>query len=222
MSTNQYTRIRSPFPGDWQPAYISLGLKQVLDAVHAITGIRIYIGQPPYNTLNRASAGTHNKRNCADLYADTANQLKMLCWWLRLLGWPGWVRNPGQGSWPWHLHFFMHGDTGLAPVAADQDDAYIDGYNGLGFQGRAGKDDRKRPRDPRVRHVYKPLEEFEVRFATHGYSQARKDKALIVKTREPGFRITNHVLTVADHTGKQFVVTSSGTFYDRAKLKVLR
>lgn len=223
--SNEFTRIACPFRADWQPAEISLGMEQVLDAVHAITGLPIYVGNPPYNTKNRESKGTHDKRNCADLYGRKGHEkadLNVFRVWLPRLGWPGWVRDPSQGDWPWHFHFFKHGDTGLASLALQQDDAYVDGRDGLGAGGRRGKDYGSRPRDPEVIHIYKRTDVFKVRTRTGGYSQARKDADLKKKVRDPGFMITNHVITVADKHGKQFVVTSSGTFYDRSKLVAVR
>jgi len=223
--TNQFTRIRSPFPADWQPADISLGLEQVLDAVHAITDLPIYIGQPPYNTKNRESKGTHDKRNCADLYGRKGHEkadLNQFRVWLPRLGWPGWVRDPSQGNWPWHFHFLKHGDPGLAQLALEQDVAYVKDRNGLGRAGMAGPDYGARPRDPEVIHVYKPTDVFKVRTRTGGYSQAKKDADLKLKVRDPGFVVSNHVLTVADKNGHQFVVTASGTFYDRSKLVAVR
>lgn len=225
MADTQYTKIASPFPADWQPAYVSLALEQVLRVASAILGLPVYIGQPPYNTRNKASAGTHDKRNCVDIYGRKGHEKADLERWqkvLRLLGWPGWVRNPKQGNWPWHLHFFKHGDPGLANLALEQDIAYVDGYNGLGYKGKAGKDYGFRPRDPEVFHVYKRTDVFKVRSATGGYSQARKDADLKLKVRQPGFMITNHGLTVSDKNGKLFIVTKTGTFYDRQKLTAVR
>lgn len=223
--SNQYTKITCPFPADWQPAKISLGLEQALRAAREINGLPIYVGQPPYNTKNKGSAGTHDKRNCADLYGRKGKEKADLEIWqktMRLLGWPGWVRSPAQGNWPWHLHFLKHGDPGLASLALQQDDAYVDGFNGLGARGRGGKDYGWRPKDPEVFHIYKRTDVFKVRTRVGGYSQVGKFEEHKKKVRDPGFMITNHVLTVRDGKDRQYVVTSEGTFYDRSKLVAVR
>lgn len=222
---NQYTKIASPFRADWQPAKISLGLEQALDAAHEISNVPIYIGQPPYNTKNKASAGTHDKRNCADLYGRKGREkadLEALCKALRLLGWPGWVRDPSQGNWPWHLHFLKHDDKGLASLALQQDDAYVNGFNGLGRAGRGGKDYNWRPKDPEVFHLYKRTDVFRVTREVGGFSQAGKPSGYRKVVRAPGYMIKNHVITVRDGKGKQYVVTANGTFYDRSRLVAVR
>lgn len=219
---SQYTKIRSPFPGDWQPAYISEGLERVLNDAHALTGVPIVIGQPPYNTRNKASAGTHDKRNCADLYGTHAELVK-LDKALRLLGWPGWIRTPDQGNWPLHFHFFKHGDSGLASLALLQDTAYVAGYNGLGKNARGGRDYGFQVAARDTIHVPKQTDKFVVvaKGGTHSYSQPVKTQAHMKTERAKGFEITNHLTTVSVD-GKQFIVTKNFSFYDRTKLNAVR
>ncbi|HEY9418413.1 MAG TPA: hypothetical protein VIQ30_26925, partial [Pseudonocardia sp.] len=52
---------------------------------------------------------------------------------LKSSGLIGWIRNPNQGNWPWHIHALDPSDTGrMSASARGQVADYYRGGNGLG------------------------------------------------------------------------------------------
>lgn len=95
------------------------------------------------------SAGTHNGGGVIDLrwcgHDACIGHLRRAGFW-------AWHRTPEQSSWPHHVHAGVLGHPLLAPLAKVQEQAYRDGYNGLGYNGRNAPDD-----GPRIVPIPVPL-----------------------------------------------------------------
>lgn len=96
---------------------------EVLARVHP--GAKLHIIQSAYNTGVAASAGTHDKDACLDVYIEG------LDWWtsqafLRKLGWAAWYRYPP--SFGRHIHMISLG-YGSAPVGRFVPGQVSDYYN---------------------------------------------------------------------------------------------
>lgn len=105
-------------------------------------GRKLVVTQGSYNTSVSQSAGTHSGGGALDfsvsgLTPAKVNDLVMI---LRGVGFAAWHRSPSEGPWGAHIHAVAIGCPDLAPVAARQVVAYMDGYSGLGRLGRATRD----------------------------------------------------------------------------------
>lgn len=78
------------------------------------------------------SAGTHDLGGVVDI-RWTGDDHDV--WALRAAGFAAWHRTPAQGPWPDHIHAVLVGHPYLAPLAAQQVEAYRDGRNGLANNG---------------------------------------------------------------------------------------
>lgn len=94
--------------------------------------------QGSYNTGVSASAGTHDGGGAVDIsiISHSAGERNSIQLAMRQVGFAAWIRNPSQGSWPWHLHAIAAGDKDLSSGAAYQVRAYRAGLNGLAGAGR--------------------------------------------------------------------------------------
>lgn len=88
--------------------------------------------QGSYNKGVGASAGTHDGGGAVDLWAINPQKALRA---LRSVGFAARVRNPSQGSWPWHIHGIALGDQQAAPLAKQQMEAYRNGRDGLAGNG---------------------------------------------------------------------------------------
>lgn len=92
------------------------------------------------------SAGTHDGGGVVDLrWCGHVGCVRAL----RRAGMAAWHRTPAQGPWPDHIHAVVIGHPRLAPSAARQVVAYIEGRNGL---ASSGKDD-----GPRLPEIERPV-----------------------------------------------------------------
>jgi peptidoglycan hydrolase-like protein with peptidoglycan-binding domain len=101
-------------------------------------GRRLVLTQGSYNPGgDPTSAGTHDGGGVVDISvrgmtgADRASVTRAL----REVGFAAWVRNPSQGSWPWHIHAAAISDTDLSSQAQHQVGDYYLGRNGLANRG---------------------------------------------------------------------------------------
>ena len=92
------------------------------------------------------SAATHDGGGVVDLrWCGHVGCIRAL----RRAGMAAWHRTPAQGPWPDHIHAVVIGHPRLAPSAARQVVAYIEGRNGL---AASGPDD-----GPRLPQIARPV-----------------------------------------------------------------
>lgn len=115
---------------DWWPLVTRMAVKR------GIVTTCLDVTQGSYNgTRVAASAGTHSGGGTLDLrqYSDSTVRL------LREAGAASWKRTPAQG-FAYHNHLVLNGCPHNSP-ARYQVQAWLDGYNGLGYMGRRYRDD---------------------------------------------------------------------------------
>ena len=97
-------------------------------------GRGLVLDQGSYNPGgDLTSKGTHDGGGVVDVSVKgmTARTRTAVAKALRRVGFAAWVRNPGQGDWPWHIHAVAISDTDLSPQAQHQVGDYYLGRNGL-------------------------------------------------------------------------------------------
>lgn len=97
-------------------------------------GRRLVLTQGSYNPGgDPTSAGTHDGGGVVDVFVQgmDAGARTAVVRALREVGFAAWVRNPSQGSWPWHIHAAAISDTDLSGQAQHQTGDYYLGLNGL-------------------------------------------------------------------------------------------
>lgn len=123
-----------------------------IEAAERIGGHEFHVTQGSYQNSVAASAGTHDRGGAVDLrWCGHDACIRAL----RLAGMAAWHRTPSQGPWPHHVHAVVIGHPDLAPSAARQVTAYLNGRNGL---ANNGPDDGPRL-NPIPRPVWPPREE---------------------------------------------------------------
>lgn len=84
-----------------------------------------------------ASAGYHDQGGCFDLrtWDRTQNEVAKTVRTLRAFGAGAWLRDQQHGGFDPHIHFVLGADHPLAPGAASQWAAYLNGRDGLAGNG---------------------------------------------------------------------------------------
>jgi len=102
-----------------------------------LCGFNLTITQGSYSGKVSASAGTHDGGGALDVRARdlSSSQRYTAVKNLRRVGFAAWLRNPSQGSWPWHIHCIAIGDDDLSRGAKNQVTSYKNGHNGLAGNG---------------------------------------------------------------------------------------
>lgn len=107
--------------------------RAALEDTAAALGYDLTLTQGSYNAGGvSASAGTHDGGGVVDLAAWHADE-KVAA--LRAHGFAAWHRHAIPGLWPEHVHAVLIGNRKLAPAAARQVTAYLNGRNGLADNG---------------------------------------------------------------------------------------
>lgn len=107
--------------------------KAMLTEVERLSGIKLTVVQG-YNPGGvEASGGTHDGQGVVDLRAITLtplqrNRVVLNC---RRVGFAAWLRNPSQGSWPYHIHAVAIKEDKLSKAAKNQVTDYRNDRNGL-------------------------------------------------------------------------------------------
>ncbi|MEJ3748072.1 peptidoglycan-binding protein [Actinomycetes bacterium KLBMP 9797] len=107
--------------------------RDMLAAADAMLSWNLTLSQGSYTSANPASAGTHDGGGVVDLVVTnlTTTQRWETVRALRTVGFAAWLRNPSQGSWPYHIHAAAVSDPDLASAARNQIHDYYFGKNGL-------------------------------------------------------------------------------------------
>jgi len=101
-------------------------------------GFTLTLSQGSYNKGGvTASAGTHDGGGAVDIHIDgmSDSRRRQVVLYARQIGFCAWLRNPNQGSWPWHIHMIAAGDRDLSSGAAFQVREYQRAHNGLANRG---------------------------------------------------------------------------------------
>jgi len=127
-------RTRTTFRG----ATVDVQVAAMLAETERLLGRRrLVITQGSWSATVEASAGTHAGAGAVDISTrDTthAEDLEVVRA-LRTVGFAAWVRTPGDGPWPEHIHAVAVDVDGLAPAAARQVAAARAGRDGLARNG---------------------------------------------------------------------------------------
>ncbi|MBE1531161.1 peptidoglycan-binding protein [Actinomadura algeriensis] len=112
--------------------------RSMLAEAERLLGRRLVLEQGSYNPGgDPTSAGTHDGGGVVDISVrgmDSATRTAVARA-LRRVGFAAWVRSPGQGDWPWHIHAAAINDTDLSSQAQHQTGDYYLGLNGLADRG---------------------------------------------------------------------------------------
>ena len=137
LGDGRFTLTRTVSPGSRTSSYggktVNTRTRDMLAAADAMLSWSLLLDQGSYTTEDPTSAGTHDGGGVVDV---TVTNLTTTQRWetvqaLRTVGFAAWLRNPSQGSWPYHIHAAAVSDPDLATVAADQIHDYYFGKNGL-------------------------------------------------------------------------------------------
>lgn len=113
--------------------------KAMLREAERILAPRLTYTQGSYNPGGvSASAGTHDGGGTVDVSVRnlSSSQRAEVVRVLRRVGFAAWLRNPSQGSWPYHIHAVAVSDPDLSSGAQHQVGDYYQGLNGLAGRGR--------------------------------------------------------------------------------------
>jgi hypothetical protein len=107
--------------------------RNMLAAADAMLSWSLVLSQGSYTSSNPSSAGTHDGGGVVDISVTnmTTTQRWEAVRALRTVGFAAWLRNPSQGSWPYHIHAAAVSDPDLASAARNQIHDYYFGKNGL-------------------------------------------------------------------------------------------
>jgi hypothetical protein len=90
----------------------------------------IHVTQGGYEHASSYSGTTHTGGGVFDV---VGGNLSRILGALKASGLIGWIRNPNQGPWPWHIHALDPSDTArMSSSARAQVASYYRGGNGLG------------------------------------------------------------------------------------------
>ncbi|GIF08404.1 peptidoglycan-binding domain-containing protein [Actinoplanes siamensis] len=110
----------------------------MLAEAERLLGHALLLDQGSYNPGgDPTSAGTHDGGGVVDISVTdlTAAERTPAVRALRQVGFAAWLRDPGQGDWPWHIHAAAINDTDLSSQAQHQVGDYYLGLNGLADHG---------------------------------------------------------------------------------------
>ncbi|MGI5216087.1 peptidoglycan-binding protein [Plantactinospora sp. CA-290183] len=137
LADGRFTVTRAVSPGSRSSTYggvrVNTRTRDMLAAADALLSWSLVLSQGSYTSTNPSSAGTHDGGGVVDLSVTnlTTTQRWQTVLALRTVGFAAWLRNPSQGSWPYHIHAVAISDSDLAPAAANQVHDYYVGKNGL-------------------------------------------------------------------------------------------
>ncbi|NEA25773.1 peptidoglycan-binding domain-containing protein [Actinomadura bangladeshensis] len=112
--------------------------QSMLTEAERLLGRKLVLDQGSYNPGgDPTSAGTHDGGGVVDISVTgmSAATRTSVARALRRVGFAAWVRSPGQGDWPWHIHAAAISDTDLSSQAQHQTGDYYLGLNGLANRG---------------------------------------------------------------------------------------
>lgn len=204
-------------PGKWSNPRMVSALKTYC-AIKGVPLSSIYCYQGSFNTGVEASAGTHDKADCLDVSVDTFDNALA-----KKIGIVSWDRTPAQG-FDLHAHMVRLYTSDAAWLADAQEKAYREHKsNGLG--DLSGKDTSYCPKYRGVQHLSGPTtQKYITTKETAGWKEAgchgttASDRSLLSVTRPKGFIVSN-VAGKVRCNGSDYIVTTSGTFYNLANLK---
>ncbi|MEU4541213.1 peptidoglycan-binding protein [Streptosporangium sp. NPDC023825] len=112
--------------------------RSMLAEAKRLLGHDLVLDQGSYNPGgDPTSAGTHDGGGVVDISVKKMSSATRtaVVRALRRVGFAAWVRSPGQGDWPWHIHAVAISDTDLSRQAQNQVGDYYLGLNGLSGRG---------------------------------------------------------------------------------------
>jgi peptidoglycan hydrolase-like protein with peptidoglycan-binding domain len=137
LGDGRYTVTRTVSTGSRTDAYggqrVNTRTRNMLAAADAMLSWNLVLSQGSYTSANPSSAGTHDGGGVVDISVTnlTTTQRWETVRALRTVGFAAWLRNPSQGSWPYHIHAAAVSDPDLAQAARNQIHDYYFGRNGL-------------------------------------------------------------------------------------------
>jgi peptidoglycan hydrolase-like protein with peptidoglycan-binding domain len=137
LGDGRFTITRTVTTGSRTDSYggarVNTRTRAMLAAADAMLTWSLPLSQGSYTSTNPSSAGTHDGGGVVDISVTsmTTTQRWETVRALRTVGFAAWLRNPSQGSWPYHIHAAAVSDPDLASVAANQIHDYYFGKNGL-------------------------------------------------------------------------------------------
>ncbi len=141
LGQGRFTVTQVISPGtkvDWDGFTIDERTRSMLQEAQTTLGRHLVLSQGSYNPGgDPTSAGTHDGGGVVDISVQgmsTTTRTRVVRV-LRQVGFAAWLRNPGQGDWPWHIHAAAISDTDLASAAQHQVGDYYLGLNGLANHG---------------------------------------------------------------------------------------
>jgi hypothetical protein len=129
----------------WRGVQLDPRSAAMMDEVaNIVPAVPVHPTQGSFSSGVGASAGTHAGGGAIDLRTEglTRGQREDLVAAMRRVGWAAWLRRPGQGPWPMHIHGVAVDCPSLSPAARVQVADYLAGLNGL-----ANKQPDDGPRD---------------------------------------------------------------------------
>ncbi|NKZ02303.1 peptidoglycan-binding domain-containing protein [Actinomadura latina] len=137
LGTGRFTVTHAIGPGarvSTGGAVINTRTRDMLAEAERLLGRDLVLDQGSYNPGgDPTSAGTHDGGGVVDISVKgmTSATRTAVARALRRVGFAAWVRSPGQGDWPWHIHAAAISDTDLSSQAQHQTGDYYLGLNGL-------------------------------------------------------------------------------------------
>ncbi|MEH1124906.1 peptidoglycan-binding protein [Micromonospora sp. CPCC 206061] len=137
LGNGRYTVTRAVSTGSRTDTYggrrVNTRTRNMLAAADAMLSWNLVLSQGSYTSANPSSAGTHDGGGVVDISVTsmTTTQRWETVRALRTVGFAAWLRNPSQGSWPYHIHAAAVSDPDLASAARNQIHDYYFGKNGL-------------------------------------------------------------------------------------------
>lgn len=137
LGDGRFTVTRTVSTGSRTDTYggrrVNTRTRDMLAAADALLSWSLVLSQGSYTSANPSSAGTHDGGGVVDISVTnlTTTQRWETVRALRTVGFAAWLRNPSQGSWPYHIHAAAVSDPDLAQAARNQIHDYYFGRNGL-------------------------------------------------------------------------------------------
>ena len=137
LGDGRFTVTRTVSTGSRTDTYggerVNTRTRNMLAAADAMLSWSLVLLQGSYTSANPSSAGTHDGGGVIDTSVTnlTTTQRWETVRALRTVGFAAWLRNPSQGSWPYHIHAAAVSDPDLASAARNQIHDYYFGKNGL-------------------------------------------------------------------------------------------
>lgn len=196
-------------------------MAHLMDLSTSKFGAPLHVIQPPYNTSNPSSKGTHDLDACSDVAPPPGVDYPTFQTWLRARGFDCWWRHTGTWASPsaWHIHGFTHPARGPHPWSfATPVGLYVDGgrttqgrvvttsqildYRNHGF-GLAGL------HTPGSDHSWFPDDPTAVAFDLPAYIQSKQDQTK-VPTRLRGVKLEHPRKGSPEYTGDSYRAIARG------------